>query len=71
MVKINNDDLLIKYKEGMEYYSRLMKEDPKNRERYEPAYYAYRNALLELDEKERKANAKQASVHKTKTRNEN
>lgn len=51
---MDKDDLFIKYKEGMEYYAQLMKDDPKNRERYEPTYLAYRNAFLELDEEERK-----------------
>lgn len=51
---MDKEDLFIKFKEGMEHYSKLIKEDPKNKEHYEPAYFAYRNALLELDEKERK-----------------
>jgi ABC-type Zn uptake system ZnuABC Zn-binding protein ZnuA len=52
---MDKEDLFLVFKEGMEYYAQLIREDPKNKERYEPSYFAYRNALLELDERERKA----------------
>lgn len=51
----------LKIKEGLDFYARLIRDNPKDKERYDPCFQAYQKAWLELttsQDKEMKTNRK-------------